>query len=91
MGMNAVLTGTSERSRHFGIIIAGLGPRLEDVIMTRINSIAELRRTWNKLVGLLQKDLVGAGTLSADPVGTLAKYGYVLGPQARTALMAALP
>jgi hypothetical protein len=59
--------------------------------MRRIDSIGELRRVWTQLVRVLQRDLVGAGTLSDDPVGTFRHYGYVLSPTALSAFLTALP
>ena len=59
--------------------------------MKRIDTISELRQVWESLVTTLKRDLGVARRLATDPEGTMATFGYSLGPDAKNALLSALP
>lgn len=59
--------------------------------MIRIRTVKELRTAWKTLVSALYRDLGAVSRLSTDPTGTLRELGYELEPEARAALLAAMP
>ena len=55
----------------------------------RIDTLRELREAWAAVAAILEREIDGGQRLKADPVGTLTQLGYVLGPVAASALLAA--
>jgi hypothetical protein len=59
--------------------------------MNRIDTASELRTAWTSIAVMLRRDLALAGRLATDPLGTLRRLGYEVGPEAARLLVRALP
>ncbi|MCB9728054.1 MAG: hypothetical protein H6744_11675 [Deltaproteobacteria bacterium] len=59
--------------------------------MSRIDTASELRVAWTTIATSLRRDLALAGRLADDPLGTLNRLGYEVGPEAARLLLRALP
>ncbi len=53
------------------------------MVYRRIDTASELRSSWQAIKSTLARDLRAIGQLAVDPVGTLERLGYEVGPEAR--------
>ncbi len=59
--------------------------------MTKIETVSQLWQAWKDIGERRLRDIHEVHSLRVDPVGTFRKFGYLLTPPARRALLSALP